>query len=60
MGDMYHCNVLGLHYNYRGQVKKMRDKVARNVLETIVAVLYREGKINKELMKDMIELLEEG
>jgi hypothetical protein len=35
----------------------MKDEEARNVLITIVAVLYREGKISKKLMKELIKLV---
>ena len=33
----------------------MKDNEARKVLEIIVAILYRGGKINKETMKSMME-----
>ena len=40
-------------------MKKIRDDEARKVLETIVAITYIDGKINKETMKSMMELLQE-
>ena len=34
------------------------DTEARKVLEVMVAIMYRDGKINKEMMENMVRLLQ--